>query len=403
MKKSILLLIIILNFINAWSQYYQTGQDSASIKWKQINTKHFRLIFPDYYEQQAKKLAGNLDIVYPFGSYSLKHNPAKIPVLLHTQTVQSNGMVAWAPKRAEFFTTPHQSIYPQDWLEQLALHEFRHVVQVDKIQHNLPRWVRYLLGEQGTALAFGAYLPWWFIEGDAVIAETALSDFGRGRLPVFLMEHQAQVVEKGVFTYDKAFFGSYRDFVPNHYKLGYYLAGNLRARHGSELWEEVLTRAGSKPFSIVPLQQVLKQKSGLNIEESYESVFDSLQVAWLNADQQYTSISFDIISRENRFFTNYTHNHWLNDSILISYKTGYDVIPTFVKINIRQRTEQKITSPGIVFGESVGYRDEWIIWSEQIRDLRWQHSGRSLLRAVNVNTGKRIEIQPEFKSLSPSI
>src|SRR5690606_20631994 len=264
MKKHLLLLIVIYFTTQASAQYYHTGQDPASIRWKQINTLTFQLIFPDYYEEQAKKLAGNLEVAYPYTSFTLKHNPAKIPVILHTQTVQSNGLVAWAPKRAEFFTTPHQSMYAQEWLEQLALHEFRHVVQVDKIQSNLPRWIRYSLGEQGTALAFGAYLPWWFIEGDAVVTETALSQYGRGRFPSFLMEHQAQVVEKGVFTYDKAFFGSYRDFVPNHYKLGYHLAGNLRARHGSELWEEVLTRAGSKPFSLMPLKQVLKQKTGLN-------------------------------------------------------------------------------------------------------------------------------------------
>src|SRR5690554_1270918 len=193
MKKLYPFLFFILTGFSLYGQYYQTGQDPASIRWKQINTPSFQLIFPDYYEEQAKKLAGNLETVYPYAGFTLKHNPAKIPVILHTQTVQSNGLVAWAPKRAEFFTTPHQSMYAQEWLEQLALHEFRHVVQVDKIQSNLPRWIRYSLGEQGTALAFGAYLPWWFIEGDAVVTETALSQYGRGRFPSFLMEHQAQV------------------------------------------------------------------------------------------------------------------------------------------------------------------------------------------------------------------
>ena len=57
---------------------------------------------------------------------------------MHTRTAQSNGLVAWAPKRIELFTTPHQQIYSQDWLEQLALHEFRHLVQLDKIQSELP-------------------------------------------------------------------------------------------------------------------------------------------------------------------------------------------------------------------------------------------------------------------------
>src|SRR5690554_3336436 len=403
MKKLYPFLFFILTGFSLYGQYYQTGQDPASIRWKQINTPSFQLIFPDYYEEQAKKLAGNLETVYPYAGFTLKHNPAKIPVVLHTQTVQSNGLVAWAPKRAEFFTTPHQSIYPQEWLEQLALHEVRHVVQVDKIQNNLPRWVRYLLGEQGTALAFGIYLKWWFIEGDAVITETALSDFGRGRLPSFLMEHKAQVVEKGVFSYDKEFFGSYHDFVPKHYNLGYYLSGNLRARHGSELWEEVLTKAGSNPLSIVPMQKVLKKRTGLNIEQSYRSVFDSLKIQWQKEDKQYGQIPHYEATGKNRFFTNYKYNSWLNDSVLFSYKTAYDEIPSFVKIELNDNKESKIAIPGSVFNESVGYSHDWVIWSEQIRDVRWQHSGRSLIRLFNSKTDKKIEFEPEFKSLNPSI
>lgn len=403
MKQLFIFLTFIITGHTAHAQYFQTGQDPASLRWKQIYTKNFQLIFPDYYEEQAKKLSGNLEAVYPYASFTLKHNPLRLPVILHTQTVQSNGLVAWAPKRAEFYTTPHQSMYPQDWLEQLALHEFRHVVQVDKIRSNQPKWSKLLLGEQGTALLFGAYLPLWFIEGDAVVTETALSNYGRGRLPSFLMEHRAQVVEKGLFSYDKAFFRSYRHFVPNHYNLGYYLAGNLRARHGSELWEEVLTRAGKKPLSIFPMNQVLKHKTGRTMAQNYYSVFDSLQNIWQKSDKQYNSIPFETVSKEKRYFTNYNHNYWLTDSIIISYKTAFNQIPSFVMIDRNQMKEKKVILPGSIFNESVGYRDEWIVWAEQISDVRWQHSGKSLIRIFNVNSGRKFEIQPEHKSFSPSI
>src|SRR5690554_1589941 len=104
MKKLFPFLLVLIVGFSSYGQYYQTGQDPASIRWKQINTPSIQLIFPDYFEEQAKKLAGNLEAAYPYTSFTLKHNPKKIPVVLHTQTVQSNGLVAWAPKRAEFFT-----------------------------------------------------------------------------------------------------------------------------------------------------------------------------------------------------------------------------------------------------------------------------------------------------------
>src|SRR5690606_39321733 len=53
-----------------------------------------------------------------------------------------------------------------------------------------------------------------------------------------------------------------------------------------------------------------------------------------------------------------------------------------VRIDTRSMDESIIKVPGSVFDESVGFTDEWIIWSEQISDLRWQHSGRSLIRAL---------------------
>jgi hypothetical protein len=169
MKKLVLISALIFFTFFAGAQYFQTGQDPASINWRQINTSNFQLIYPDYYEEQAQLLAQKLEKVYAYASYSLHHKPASISILLHTQTVVSNGLVAYAPKRSEFYTTPNQSIYPLDWLEQLAVHEFRHVVQIDKVNSEIPGIIKILLGEQGTALVFGAYLPWWFIEGDAVV------------------------------------------------------------------------------------------------------------------------------------------------------------------------------------------------------------------------------------------
>jgi len=401
MKKLVLISALIFFTFFAGAQYFQTGQDPASINWRQINTSNFQLIYPDYYEEQAQLLAQKLEKVYAYASYSLHHKPASISILLHTQTVVSNGLVAYAPKRSEFYTTPNQSIYPLDWLEQLAVHEFRHVVQIDKVNSEIPGIIKILLGEQGTALVFGAYLPWWFIEGDAVVTETALSNFGRGRLPSFLMDHRAQLVEKGRYSYDKAYLGSYKNYVPNHYQLGYYLVANSRQRYGAGLWDKVLTRVGAKPFSLTPFNTALKRETGLNKVQLYNSIFDSLTVVW---DQKYIqeTAEKEVISKASGTYTNYTFNHWLNDGELISYRTGLNKIPAFVRIDL-EGNERVIHHPGIIFDESINYRGEWIVWSEQISDLRWSHSGRSLIRLLNVKSGKMLELKPEYKAFSPSI
>ncbi len=402
MKKCILFFLFIGFVQISNAQYFQTGQDPAFLKWRQINSENFQLIYPDYYEVQAQKLARVMEKVYNYESKSLFHKPKKISIILHTQTVKSNGLVAYAPKRSEFYTTPHQGIYSQDWLEQLALHEFRHVVQIDKINSEIPKIIKILLGEQGTALVFGAYLPWWFIEGDAVVTETVLSKFGRGRFPSFLMEHKAQVVEKGIYKYDKAYNGSVKDFVPDHYKLGYYMVGATRDKYGVGLWNSVLNRVGKKPFSLNPFNKALKMNTGFNKVQLYNSVFDSLQNVWVEQDKKFSDANYEIRSAKNKTFTNYKYNHWLNDSIIVSYKTSLKSIPTFVTIN-NQGKESKLIQPGVIFNESVNYRAEWIVWSEQVPDLRWSHSGKSFIQLYNIETSKTRKIIPEFKAFAPAI
>ncbi|MCK3686059.1 hypothetical protein [Maribellus sp. YY47] len=398
--KKLLLFLFLLTVSVAKAQYFQTGQDPSSIKWRQINTENFQLIYPVYYESQAQLLGQKLEKVYAYASYSLKYRPKKISVILHTQTVNSNGLVAYAPKRSEFYTTPHQAIFPLDWLEQLAVHEFRHVVQIDKINSELPKIIKLLLGEQGTALVFGAYLPWWFIEGDAVVTETALSSYGRGRLPSFLMEHRALAVKNGIDSYDKAYLGSYKEYVPNHYNLGYYLVGNARERYGSELWEKVLQRVGDKPFSLTPFNSALRSETGLNKVELYQSVFDSLARVWKAEDALYKELASLKISKPSEKYSNYQYNHWLNDREMVSYKTSFDDIAAFVKIDMPGR-EEVLHRPGTIFDESVSYAGEWIVWSEQIPDLRWSHSGRSVIQLFNIKTKQKRSLKTEYKAFAP--
>ena len=402
MKKLFLLIIFIslLNFSKA--QYFQTGQDPGSLKWRQINTENFQIIYPDYYEKQAQKLASIMEMVYKKGGQTLKYQPKKISIILHTQTVKSNGLVAWAPKRSEFYTIPHQGIYAQDWIEQLAIHEFRHVVQIDKVNSELPKIIKILLGEQGTALIFGTYLPWWFIEGDAVVSETALSNYGRGRFPSFLMEHKALAVEKGNYKYDKAYNGSYKNYVPDHYQMGYYLVGSSREKYGDDLWNSVINRVGKKPFSLTPVNKALKEKTGFTKVLLYNSIFEKLKNDWVEEDKNFRTADFKIVTPENKTYSEYRYNHWLNDSTIISYKTALNEIPSFVEINSEGK-EKRITIPGIIFNESVNYCDEWVGWSEQIPDARWQHSGKSFIRLLNIETNQKQTVFPEFTAFAPSI
>ena len=398
---SIATFLLLLVNIPVFCQYYSTGADPANIKWREIRTANFQLIFPNDYEDQAIKLAGILEQVYTIGYQSLGEAPKKISVVIHSRTVNSNGMVAWAPRRMELYPTPHQKIYAQDWLDQLAVHEFRHVVQMNKIQEELPLIFRLIFGEQAAVAAIAAYVPLWFLEGDAVVSETALTQTGRGRNPYFLMENKAQTVEKGLYTYDKATLGSYKDYVPNRYNFGWWMVGGIRQKYGERVWADVLDRVARFPLSLNPVDHVLKEQTGMNKANLYVDLFSAYREDWKTGVDTLHQTPNRPLTNAGKSFTNYRYPHVLDDGRIIAYKESRDDIGRIVEL--KDGREQIVFTPGTILDESFSIYGNILIWAEQRPDLRWEHADKSVIVTFDLISRKKTEFRFAQNLFCPEI
>src|ERR1035437_6781792 len=125
MKHSLLFLYTVLLFSvqTVSAQYYETGQDPASLKWKQIKTGRFTVIYPENYGPGGIMYAKSLEESYSKLLSLFPEKKFKIPVVIHNFTIQSNGYVAWAPKRIELYPTPDQNSIPLAAETQLTVHE----------------------------------------------------------------------------------------------------------------------------------------------------------------------------------------------------------------------------------------------------------------------------------------
>jgi hypothetical protein len=253
--------LLLLSCGYAQGQYVSQGADPADLTWSYIRTPHFDVIFPDSIRRQSEHFTRLLSRVYFPASASLGFAPRRIPVILHPHNLQSNGMVVWAPSRMEILPTAPTNGYAQPWLEQLALHEYRHVVQTDMMNRGFTRALYYLMGEQAVALPAALVRPWLF-EGDAVGSETAMSYTGRGRLPSFSMGLRAIALDGKKYSYDKLLLGSLKDHVPNHYEYGYQMVAYGRYRYGADLWGKVFSFTGSYPFLIFTQSIASKKYTG---------------------------------------------------------------------------------------------------------------------------------------------
>jgi len=161
-KKFFHVVLLITCFsVSSLAQYFSTGQDPASLHWRQIRTKNFQLIYPRAFEKKGQYLANILEIVQRNETKTLSAKVSRIPIVIHSRSSESNGVTVWAPKRIEFYSCPPQSIYAEEWLEQLAIHEYRHAVQVSKMNQGFTRVLSYIFGEQATGAVLGLYIPAW--------------------------------------------------------------------------------------------------------------------------------------------------------------------------------------------------------------------------------------------------
>src|SRR5690606_40192552 len=88
------------------AQIFDNSQPHFRVKWNQINTPQFRLIFPAELKNSAPLLAQNIHNYIHLSSLSLKEKPRKIDIIIQQHHVTQNGYVQLAPRKSELFSTP---------------------------------------------------------------------------------------------------------------------------------------------------------------------------------------------------------------------------------------------------------------------------------------------------------
>ncbi len=391
---------------NLFAQYYSTGVDPASAKWKQINTENFQVIFQEDFDEQAQKVANIMEHYYLQVGKTLNHSPKKISIILHNQTVLSNGYVAWAPKRVELYTTPPQNALPDPWLEHLCVHELRHVVQLDKLNQGLTKVFSIVFGQQATALIAGQ-MPMWFYEGDAVCTETALLNVGRGRSPSFQQGIKTNLLsDEKTYSFDQSLFGSYKTYVPNHYEYGYHLTAYTRKKYGMEVWSNVEDYVARNPYTILPtpfaFYKGLKKYTGLSQKQLYYESLYYLDSVWTKQHKQQTFIEPNFIQQYTiKEYEDYLNPVFIEQNKILALKKGLSHIPYFVMVS--EKSEKRVYEPGYVINNDFSYAENLVVWAEYQPDIRWANREFTALKLLNLKTGRAKYIAKKERYFSPDI
>jgi hypothetical protein len=394
MKRFFTALWILFNIGIVNAQQY--GGFPPSTRWKQINTDTARIIFIKGAEEQAERIAALIHREAADTSFSLGSKQRKINIVLQSRTTLANGYVALAPFRSEYFLVPPSNVYDfgnLPWHENLAVHEYRHVQQYNNFKNGLSKGFYYLFGEQGLALANAITVPDWFFEGDAVHAETAFTQQGRGRLPYFLSSYNSLWLEGKNYSWMKLRNGSLKDYVPDHYPLGYFLVNYGYLKYGSDFWEKVTTDASAFKGLFYPFQRAVKKYSGVDYKTFRKEAFQFYQ-------QRLGTEKASAI-RKNKTVTNYYFPQYISKDSLLYLKTAYNKIPAFY---IRNKTgEHRLAQKSISSEEWFGYRNGKIVYTAYSTHPRWRLIDYSDVVLLDVNTGSEVRLTSKARYYTPDL
>ena len=400
LRLSVYILLLILPLTLPAQQF---GGNPPSLHWQQINTDTARIIFPRGLDQEAQQVAAIVHQLSRTTVGTIGGHLQKINIVLQNQTTIANGYVALAPFRSEFQLTPEQNsleLGSLPWQKLLAIHEYRHVQQYTNFRIGLSRAFYYLFGEEGQAFTNSLAIPNWFWEGDAVYQETLVSDQGRGRLPFFFNSYRSLWGGGKDYSWMKLRNGSLRDYVPDHYPLGYMLVSYGREHYGDAFWKHTTLDAASFRGLFYPLQKGISRWAGIPFSQFRRDALshfrDSIGMKDLSASDEYARM-------HRHFAADQQFPQLIGQDSLLYLRSTYKRVPAFVIRDESTGKEKTFRARAISNDDYQSYGDGKIVYAAYETDPRWNWRDYSVIRVLDLSTGTDKRLTSRTKYFAPSL
>ncbi len=379
------------------------GANRNNIDWKVLKTPAANIIFAPELEDNANRVANIVNYMLENNSLSIGPKEHKIDILIRNETIVPNGYVALGPYRSEFFATPPDGFNrtgASDWMDHLAIHEFRHVMQTANEKVGLTKLAYYLTGQSGwNGMKFFS-IPTWVSEGDAVIMETSLTKSGRGRMPYFTRGLRALALENENFNYQKWRNGSYDELVPNQYPFGYMLLSHLRNNKGSEVSGDIIRDGASYSKIFYPYSSSLKSMTGWTTTTLYKDAWKHFGDQWREEAKTLSLTPTKKITKDPKVVTNYHFPQYSNGGI-IAMKSSFNQTENLVYVD---GTKDKIiASVGFSYSDYFNCQNNKVVWTEYRQNARRFNTQYSNIYALDLDSNVKTKLTKKGRYFSPSL
>jgi len=390
--------LLSISFNSALAQLINADQAPPSVKWSQIQEADFNLIYPTELYNEAQRTANILKKNIHRLSEGFGIKPRKITIVLQNRIIEGNGYVQLAPRKSELYSTSPQDGDPADWLQTLAIHEYRHVIQIDKLTGN----IKFPFEELGFAF-FGLALPTWFYEGDAVTTETLFSKGGRGRIPSFEMHLRANLLQEKNYSYQKNYLGSLKDITPGYYNLGYFMTTKMRRDYGEHILDTLLTTIAKNPLRLYNFSRSFEKLTGYTSKEWHKKTLSELKEIWEHQKQELKPLKYTkLFDKKSKFPLSYSHPQLNEEGVLLAIKETPLSVNTIVEIDSNGNTKELIKT-GRQATPHFTYANQVLVWDEVRSDVRFKLRSFSVINTYNTSTKKYKQLTKKSRFFSPAI
>lgn len=377
----------------------------ASVQWKQVNTDWVRVIFPNGLDSLANRIANVTRVLGDESTKTIGGKWKKWTLILQNQTTIPNAYVRMAPVMSEFYWTPDQNNFSNGslrWDDNLASHEIRHIQQLSNFNKGFTRLFSFVLGQEGQLLSNALTIPDYFMEGDAVWQETLVSAHGRSSLPSFYNGFKSLWLDNKNYSWMKLRNGSYKDFVPNHYPLGYQLTAYGYETYGKDFWKNVTNDAVRYKGVFYPFNNAIERHSGKSYRQFRNDALQYFKEKILPKETSPATRFTHLTKEQKNNVVDYQFPNFINhDSILVA-KKSYKEVNAFYMIT--EGKEKKLRVRDIIIDDYYSFKNGKILYAAYASDPRWRVTrDYSVIKVFDIHTGRQKQITKKTKYFSPDI
>ena len=392
-----LAIIALLGAYSASAQYYSWGADPIYMHWRELKGDKIDVIYPDTARTLGYKMMHFARAAQPDIAFGFRYGAMKIPFIIHPENFSSNGMVMWLPKRVEILSSPAINSYSMPWLKQLAAHEYRHAVQYNNLNRGFVKGFSYLLGEQSSTIGL-LFMPLWGLEGDATLSETQMSSFGRALQPSFTMHYRAMgniAQERG---FNKWFCGSYREYIPNHYQLGYQITAYANTKYNENIWDKIVHYSVRNPYVLATTYVAMRKFYSTSTTKLFRETFADLNNYWNSLPYQ-PNTSTQLSAECKNGYTKHRYPQYIDQDIILSLCETLSKPEAFVLTNKTTGKSRRLAYTGAISSRPSEIFNGRVWWTEYRRSLLFAERINSKLCYMDLVQGRTKTIHRKDKVL----